>query len=360
MHNPFTLARVALALSAAAAIGCSSSTSAPKNSPEGGLWVANQSYDTLPEFSTNQLVTSGTVAPAVRLLTQSDCATGLALDASGNMWESDCDSDHLVEYSPAARNGGGDATPMATITSPTLTSAEQMAFDSHGNLWVTNCGDNILEFTAAQLTAGGNQTPTVAISSSSIEDYCPWGIAFDASGNAWVADDDNAQVVEYSVTQLASSGDKVPAKVISSSALRFAAADVFDGNGNMWVANDEGESVVEFTAAQVAAGGSVTPNAIVTLTGSDPFGLAFDKHGSLWVSDDNNGAMISLTSSQLVTGTPTPSITLASTLESFSPEQPLFDPYATTKGVAAFRVGRSPAGAAGTVRVRRRNHHHKS
>ena len=70
-----------------------------------------------------------------------------------------------------------------------------MAFDSHGNLWVANCDfatghptDAILEFTPAQLTAGGAQTPAVTISSNGVM-QCPWSVAFDASGNVWVGDD---------------------------------------------------------------------------------------------------------------------------------------------------------------------------
>ena len=68
MSNSFRLVHVALALSMAAIVGCGSSTS-PNNSPVGGLWIGNWNYGTMPELSTGQLATSGTVTPAETLAT---------------------------------------------------------------------------------------------------------------------------------------------------------------------------------------------------------------------------------------------------------------------------------------------------
>jgi hypothetical protein len=51
----------------------------------------------------------------------------------------------------------------------------------------------------------------------------------------------------------------------------------FDASGDLWVANDISRTVVEFGASQLAASGAPTP--IVTLSGSAlsaPRGLAFD------------------------------------------------------------------------------------
>ena len=116
-----------------------------------------------PNSRLTSLLRTAPCAPAVRLITGSDCGTGLVLDASGNMWESDLSTDVISEYSPAARNAGGAATPTATITSTALGNARPMSFDSRGNLWVSNCEFGILEFTAAQVTAAGTQTPNVVI-----------------------------------------------------------------------------------------------------------------------------------------------------------------------------------------------------
>jgi sugar lactone lactonase YvrE len=351
-------------LSVAVVVGCNPNHIAePPESPEGGLWVANNSYDTIPEFSTNQLGTSGTATPAQTLKTKGgDCPAGLALEAGGNMWLSDCDSDSLVMYSPAARNAGGTTAPTAVIVSSALESAgaENISFDSHGNLWVTVCNDTgIVEFSAAQVSAAGTQTPAVSITSRALGHFCPFGLTFDGSGNAWVGDDDKGLVVEYSAAQLASSGDKTPVTTITSAGLIHASGVAFDGSGNLWVSN-EGGTVVAYTPTQLIAGGSQTPNVTLTLPNEpDPFGLAFDTHGTLWVSDVNNEVMLGLSSAQLATSASvTPSVTLGSTLAEFLPEQPLLDPYATAKGVAASRVGGHRVAPLGGVRPLRKNHHH--
>jgi sugar lactone lactonase YvrE len=364
MHKSLGLVHAALALSAAAVIGCSSHTYAPHVAPEGGLWVANNAYDTIPEFSTNQLGTGGTVTGAQTLVTKGgDCPAGLALDASGNMWLSDCDSDSLLMYSATARNAGGTTAPTAVIVSSALMGAEDLAIDSHGNLWVAcTGGENILEYSAAQLSAAGTQTPAVVITNSAQAHYHPYSIAFDKSGNAWVGDDSNGQITEYTAAQLTSSGDKTPVTTISGGGLVGAAGVAFDGSGNLWVANDGGVTVVSYTPAQLLAGGTPTPNVTLTLpNGPDPFGLAFDAQGTLWVSDQNNEVMLGLSSAQLATtSSVTPSVTLGSTLQDFFPEQPLLDPYATAKGIAASRVAGHAIVPAGTVRRLSKKHHHAS
>lgn len=363
MHKSLRLGHGALALSLAAVVGCNSHTYAPHQAPEGGLWAANNAFDSVPEFSTNQLGTSGTATAAQTLVTKGgDCPAGLALDAAHNMWLSDCDSDSLVMYSVSARNAGGTTAPTAVIVSSALSGAEDIAVDSHGNLWVANCdGQNILEYSAAQLSAAGTQSPAVTISNSALAHYCPFGIAFDGSGNAWIGDDDNGQVTEYTAAQLASSGDKAPATTISGG-LVGASGLAFDASGNLWAANDGGVTVVEYTTAQLAVGGSPTPDVILTLPNHPgPWGLAFDTQGSLWVSDQFNEVILGLSSAQLgTTAAVTPSVTLGSTLQEFLPQQLLLDPYATAKGVAASRVGRHPIAPAGAVRPLSKNHHHQS
>jgi sugar lactone lactonase YvrE len=370
MRNSKRVVSAGLVLAVVATAGCSSSTS-PKSAPIGGLWVANWDTDTTPEFSTNQLV-SGTQTPAVHLITSGSCTTGLALDASGNMWQSDCGTDVINMYSAKARNAGGAVTPTAILTSPILQNEGpgQLAFDSNGNLWLAACGNGsggaIVEYTAAQLTAAGTQAPTsIEYTSALGNNFCPWSIAFDANGNAWVGDDGIQEVIEYSAAQLTpGSNDVTPATTITGADQKWAGGVAFDKNGNLWVANDDSPtgSVVGYTPAQLAAGGSITPNVIITMPSpSDPFGLAFDSHGSLWVSDLDFEGVYSLTSAQLVTGTPTPNVALISNLHDLGPVQPMFDPYATTKGaVSAAYVRHTVVAAAVAGRANRPIQRNKS
>jgi sugar lactone lactonase YvrE len=297
----------------------------------GGLWVANWANHTIPELASTQLRTTGTPAPADTLSTTVSGPAGLALDASGNMWESSWTSDSLVMYTAAARSAGGAAAPSTVIVSTALDNANDLAFDAHGNLWVANCsGGNLLEFTPSQQAAGGAQAPAVAVSGGTIAS-CPYSIAFDTAGNAWIADDDAHHLVEYSAVQLAANGTPIPIDTIGADggSLLYPDAVVFDASGNLWVANDGQPTIVAYSAAQLAAGGAPAPTVTITLPqNADPFGLAFDKRGTLWISDTKNDVMYGLTSGQLTTGNPTPAVTLTlNWSDMFEPEQPLFDPY---------------------------------
>jgi len=320
----------------------------------GGLWVANNYNDTIPELAANQLRKTGTETAASTLFTAVSCPTGLALDANGNMWESSCNNDELVMYTPAERNAGAGAAPSITITSTGITDAECITFDSHGNLWVANRAGGLVAFSASQLAASGTQnTPLTTIQVGAVLGSAE-NIAFDANGNGWVADDQYSHIVEYSAAQLAVVGTSTPTPVdtigANAGSLFFPEAVAFDANGNLWVANSN-NSVVEYTPAQLTAGGSPAPTAIITLpNGTGPFGMAFDKRGTLWVSDVSSGLMLGLNAAQLAaTGTPTPvTLTIPLSGSGFGPEQPAFDPYATAVGVSASRV-RSPGVMLGRV-----------
>lgn len=133
----------------------------------GGMWVANNNDAALLELSAIQLRASGTRVPAETLATPLQGPAGLALDPSGNMWVSTfrlgTNFDSLVMYTPAARNTGGAPSPSRVLFSTTIGDAEDLTFDSQGNLWVADNDSAIMEFSAAQLAAGGTQTPAVLI-----------------------------------------------------------------------------------------------------------------------------------------------------------------------------------------------------
>ena len=190
---------------------------------------------------------------------------------------------------------------------------------------------------------------------------CPYSMAFDGSGNVWVADIQSNHIVKYSAALLAASGTPTPADTIGANAgsLRHTAAVVFDTHGNLWVANYEHATVVAYTPAQLAAGGTPVPNITITLpNATNPFGLAFDKVGSLWVSDVNGGRMLAYASGQLsASGSPAPSVALSTTFQYFEPEQPLIDPYATATGVAALRMSHNDPAAANRAHQPHQTYH---
>ncbi len=64
-----------------------------------------------------------------------------------------------------------------------------------GNLWVSNLlSDEIIEYTASQLGTTSSPTPAITITSTALNN--PEGLAFDSSGNLWVANYDAVTVWE--------------------------------------------------------------------------------------------------------------------------------------------------------------------
>jgi hypothetical protein len=204
-------------------------------------------------------------------------------------------------------------------------------FDAAGNLWVANrVLANLISFTPAQLAAGGAQTPDTKITSTSIAD--PRAIVFDASANLWIVENANKQILGYKAATLAAalghSGVVNPDIVISSSGFDFIdlRAIAFDASGDLWIADATGK-LLEIAAADLTVSGSpapvvqINPTTVMTADGfasslDGPDGLAFDASGDLWVSNlqsDNAGSVVEFTPSQLSeTGNPSPAVFLDS------------------------------------------------
>ena len=130
----------------------------------------------------------------------------------------------------AALQIGGLGTPSAAASTPVTPT-----------IWVVN--QNASTLLSFPLSATGNATPAVTISSDGSSLNNPFGTeAFDASGNMWIANLDAKTLVEYTPSQLASSGDPTPAVTISSngSSLSEPGSVAFDRSGDLWALNEGG------------------------------------------------------------------------------------------------------------------------
>lgn len=172
------------------------------------------------------------------------CMPGsVTLDSSGDVWVADSRDGRVVEYptpisqamdaklaigqpdldSTADCDGAHEILKEAPAA-PNLTGREfcqpySVTFDSHGNLWVSDPGNNrVLEFAppfstgmTASLELGypaaeGMNAPTpqrvCSINSGpvvSASSFCgPAGLAFDAKGDLWVVDNGNNRIMEFS------------------------------------------------------------------------------------------------------------------------------------------------------------------
>ena len=164
----------------------------------------------------------------------------------------------------------------SAVASTTLCYPDGIAFDSSGNLWVSDGGNNrVLEYLkgsgfsidqAASLVIGQPSFVSNSSSTSSTTLNLPYGIAFDSHGNLWVADQINSRVLEYAEGSGFTTGQAASLVIgqtsfgsgdcdgllglASSTTLCYPYGIAFDSHGNLWVSDSSDKRVLEF------AGGS--------------------------------------------------------------------------------------------------------
>jgi hypothetical protein len=67
----------------------------------------------------------------------------------------------------------------------------------------------------------------------------------------------------------------------NGSSMMVPAGMAFDASGNMWLANAGGGTIVEFTVSQISSSGNPVPTTtIASSSATRPFGVAFNPHAS--------------------------------------------------------------------------------
>ena len=182
-------------------------------------------------------LSTGTQGPGTNLTTGLNTPVALAVDANGNLYVIDAGNNRILRYpTPFSQtgdllipnliigqkdlNGGSANEGQPAPNEKTLafapggsTLVAGLAFDSAGNLWVSDPGNNrVLRYPASAIGSGASNEPaanlvlghsdfaTVAIPQG--EDrtgknylFQPGGLAFDPKGRLFVADDANRVVV---------------------------------------------------------------------------------------------------------------------------------------------------------------------
>jgi streptogramin lyase len=137
-----------------------------------------------------------------------------------------------------------------------------------GSVWIGNGSGSISTFdltgTAITGTSGYTGAGVGTIAS-------PLGLAFDSSGNLWVAS-------STGVSELSRQGVAVTSSAYSIGGISNPLAVAVDGSGQVWVANSNGTvSVLSSTGA------AVSPATGYSGPGSKPAGIAIDISGSVWI-----------------------------------------------------------------------------
>jgi sugar lactone lactonase YvrE len=154
-----------------------------------------------------------------------------------------------------------------------LNNPSGLAFDKSGNLFIANfSADDILKMTP---------TGMVSTYAQGLDDA--YNVAFDSTGNLYVAG--GTIPSEGYITRIAPNGTQTP----FASALSQPYGVAFDSTGNLFEADAGTGDIFEFTTAGVQ---SLFASGFGT-----PYGLAFDTQGDLFAADFSSNSIVEFTNS---------------------------------------------------------------
>lgn len=276
----------------------------------GRVYLPSYAPGSVGGYGASQLTTSNSEPPAF-LLGGTPSAQGVAFDTRGNLWVSDWDNYTVREYAAPDLGASGSPTPLVTLTLGGLNNPTALAFDASGNLWVTSRGNaTVTRFDAAQLVASGSPMAAAVLSDDGSNQLSgPSGIAFDAAGRLWFANTFSRKLFRYDDPgALVGGTTAAPDAVIDTFGFTAPVALAFASNGDLWVSDDT--TVVKLAPDQLEASGTVTPTVILAGLGGSS-GMAFDAAGNLWVTDTDS-RLLAFTPAELATsGSPTPSVVVS-------------------------------------------------
>lgn len=169
--------------------------------------------------------------------------TGIAFDASGNLYVADFYTYKITKVTPALAQSN-----FATVNG----TPQQIAFDASGNLWLA--GSGIIQEIEKITPAGAITTYTASGS--------PYGIAIDAAGNVFYSESNSGNIKK-----------RTAAGVTTTFATGFSQPNglAFDKSGNLLVADKLDGVVKKITTAGVAStlisGMNSPTNLVVALNG---------------------------------------------------------------------------------------------
>ena len=265
---------------------------------------------------------SGDSGPAI-LATFNEPAS-VAVDGKGNLFIDDSQDDTIREVNaatgvitivagvPGQHGATGDGGP---ATSALLSFPEGVALDGKGNLFIADANNNEIRevnlATGVITTVAGNGTGGFSgdgMQATSAELSNPDGVAVDAQGHLFIADQGNNRIREVNlstgiITTVAgngtagSTGDGAAATAAELNAPQGLAVD---SHGNLFIADVENQKIREVNASSgnistVAGNGTFGStgdgSAATAAEVSFPLGVAVDAKGDLFIADHGNDSI---------------------------------------------------------------------
>jgi len=167
---------------------------------------------------------------------------------------------------------------LAIIYKANLSSPRGIAADGSGNVWIADMANNdIVELSATGVPAAGSPFSTVNMNA-------PVAVAVDLNGNVWAPN----STVAAGLTKISGT----MATTYAPSGLTLAQSVSADVLGNIFVPNQ----VSPYTLSKIISTGAMASGYPVSTGASNPSGIALDASGDAWVSNGSGTGFIEVSS----------------------------------------------------------------
>ena len=243
----------------------------------------------------------------------------VALDSKGNLYIADTGNQRIrmISGSTVTTIAGtgtvGYSPDGTTATAATLNSPSGLAFDSKGNLYIADTGNNVIRKIAGSTITtvagiqgqgggyGGDLGPATSANLNG-----PTAIAFDSGGNLYIADNGSSLVrkVDTATVPIITSylGSGATDKRLSSPNGLW-----FDAGGALYIADSGNQRVAKYVAptlsnfaGNLTAGFKGDGGPAISAQLNKPVGVTVDAAGNIYVTDTNNSRIRKITADGII------------------------------------------------------------
>jgi hypothetical protein len=305
----------------------------------GNVYIADAQNNRIRKVATNGIITTVAGNGVAGYSGDGGAATnaelsfpsGVSIDGAGDLYIADQGNNRIRAVTPdgtiltiagngtAGYSGDGGAATNAELSFPS-----GVAIDGAGNLYIADSQNNRIRKVAAGVltptitTVAGNGTAGYAGDgggASSAELSYPYGLAFDATGNLYIADSGNSVVrkvaTNSTITTVAGNGTEGysgDGGAATSAELDAPISVTIDGVGNLYIADNGNNRIRKVASGKIStiagngtAGYSGDGGAATSAELDYPAGVAIDGTNNLYIADNANHVVRKVTSGNIST-----------------------------------------------------------